>query len=102
MADQMLSARQVAAALRNAGTQSSLHRVREVIVLAADLRVEGDQLFGELLRDTGAEVLLRKALRAARPVRPPQVDREVRETRIDVDRHVGKQQVILGLRNLTP
>ena len=101
MADQVLRTREEPPARGNAGSQPALHGVGQHIVLRTDLLIERDQLLREAFRYAGAEILLREPLCAIRTILHPDIDGEVWESRIDVDGHVGEQQVILRLGDIT-
>ena len=98
----MLGTGQVAALIDDGGPQTTLHGIGQVVVFDADLAIECDQLLRELLRHAGCEILLGETLRTVGAVRPPDVDRQIGEARVDVDRHIGEHQMILRLRDITP
>src|ERR1700677_11250 len=51
----------------------------------------------ELLRDSRPKILLRKSLGLVGSVRDPYIDGKVGKSRINVDRDIGPQQMILSL-----
>jgi len=97
--DEVLAVGEEAARVGNPGEQTALNRIRQRVVFRRDLLVEGDERLRELVADAGTEELFGQALRRVRSVRRPDVDRQVREPRIDVDGHVRPQEVILRLRH---
>src|SRR6188508_3586171 len=101
MANEMLGSRQEAPALGYSGAQADLDRVRQLIVFLADLAVELDQLVGELLGNAGAEILPRKSLGRVGTIGFPDIDRQIGKTGIDVDRRIGKEQMVLRLLDRT-
>src|SRR5262249_6112858 len=102
VADEMFGAGEKTSLIDESSAQAALHRIGQLVVFQSNLPVEFDQLVGELLADPPGEILFRKSLCAVGSVRPPNVDRQVGKTGIDIDGHVGEQQVVLRLCDVAP
>ena len=72
MDDEVLARREEAPPGGQAGAKAALHRVRQGVVLAADLVVEFGDVLARAVGDVGAEVVLREARQAARREAPLQ------------------------------
>src|SRR6202046_1407403 len=97
---EVLAVDQEPAPIRHATQKPVLHGIGENIVFVTHLFVEGDQIMSELLRHAWPKILLRESLGFVGSIRDPHVNRKVGEPRIDVDRDIRPQQMILSLRYL--
>src|ERR1700678_2451177 len=84
----------------NPAQQTLLHRIREKVVFITYLFVEGDQIVSKLRRYARCKVLFRESLRLVGAVRKPHINGKVGKPGIDIDGHVGPQQMVLSLRYL--
>ena len=85
------------APIGHATQESLLHGIGESVVFVAHLLVKSDQLMSEPLRHARPKILLREPFGLVGSVGHPHINGKVGKPRIDIDRDIRPQQVILGL-----